>query len=127
MPDWTYFDPATRRARQHISAPREPEPIAGLVGVPGRWPAEEYRLGEDGQVVLDPVAAAPAAPTAALVKREAARRLAFTDWMVLRATEGGTPVPDAVTAQRTAIRAASNALEAMEPIPADYGDDRWWA
>ena len=25
-----------------------------------------------------------------------------------------------------AIRAASNRLEAMEPIPDDFGDDRWW-
>jgi len=25
-----------------------------------------------------------------------------------------------------AIRAASNRLEAMNPIPDDFGDDRWW-
>ncbi len=25
-----------------------------------------------------------------------------------------------------AIRAASNVLEAMDPIPADYAQDRWW-
>jgi len=32
----------------------------------------------------------------------------------------------AMFAEINAIRAKSNALEAMTPIPADYADDRWW-
>ncbi len=31
-----------------------------------------------------------------------------------------------IDAALEAIRAASNALEAMDPIPADYTDDKWW-
>ena len=48
----------------------------------------------------------------ALVKALAASKLAETDWMVVRAAEGGTAVPEAVTAYRVAVREASNTKEA---------------
>ena len=69
---------------------------------------------------------APELPTIAEVKAEAARRLAPTDWYVIRAAEGGTPVPSDVLAYRAAVRAASNDIEAMEPIPADLANDSYW-
>jgi hypothetical protein len=47
----------------------------------------------------------------AQVKALAASKLAETDWMVTRAIEGGTAVPDAVTAYRAAVREASNTKE----------------
>ena len=46
------------------------------------------------------------------VKNRASKLLAPTDWMVLRATEGGTAIPDAVKAYRVAIRKESNDKEA---------------
>lgn len=61
------------------------------------------------------------------VRGEAARRLARTDWMIIRAADptSGTPVPDAVLAERAAIRAACDAL-LMNPISADFRDNRHW-
>jgi len=55
----------------------------------------------------------------ALVKALAASKLAETDWMVTRALEGGTAVPEAVTAYRTAVREASNTKEAEIEALAD--------
>ena len=62
--------------------------------------------------------------TVAHIKAEAARRLAETDWMVIRATEGGKAVPGEVTAKRAAIRAASNRLE--QSLPPNYRSDEHW-
>ncbi len=45
------------------------------------------------------------------VKRQASRQLENTDWMALRASEGGTAIPDAVKTYRTAIRKESNDKE----------------
>jgi hypothetical protein len=55
----------------------------------------------------------------ALVKALAASKLAETDWMVVRAAEGGTDVPEAVTAYRVAVREASNTKEAEIEALAD--------
>jgi hypothetical protein len=45
------------------------------------------------------------------VRSIASSRLAQTDWMVIRATEGGTAVPEEVTTYRAAVRTASNDKE----------------
>jgi hypothetical protein len=55
----------------------------------------------------------------ALVKALAASKLAETDWMVTRAMEGGTAVPEAVTAYRAAVREASNTKESEIEALAD--------
>ena len=47
----------------------------------------------------------------AKVKAQVGARLSQTDWMVVRATEGGTAVPSDVTTYRTAIRAEGNTKE----------------
>ena len=46
------------------------------------------------------------------VKNRASKLLAPTDWMAVRASEGGTAIPDAVKTYRTAIRKESNDKEA---------------
>ena len=46
------------------------------------------------------------------VKTQAAGKLSETDWMVIRAAEGGTPVSAEVTQYRADVRAASNTMEA---------------
>jgi len=45
------------------------------------------------------------------VKEQVGARLSKTDWMVVRATEGGTAVPSDVTTYRTAIRTEGNTKE----------------
>lgn len=45
------------------------------------------------------------------VKRQASRLLESTDWMALRASEGGTAIPDEVKTYRTAVRTESNDKE----------------
>ena len=46
------------------------------------------------------------------IKQTAGTLLTATDWMVIRAAEGGTPLTEEVKAQRAAIRTASNDNEA---------------
>ena len=45
------------------------------------------------------------------VKAQVGARLSQTDWMVIRATDGGTSVPSDVATYRTAIRAEGNTKE----------------
>lgn len=45
------------------------------------------------------------------VKDIAASKLASTDWMVIRQTEGGTPVPNDISTYRSDVRVASNEKE----------------
>ena len=45
------------------------------------------------------------------VKAQVGARLSQTDWMVIRATEGGTAVPSDVATYRTAIRTEGNTKE----------------
>jgi len=45
------------------------------------------------------------------VKKIASSLLARDDWMAVRASEGGTAIPDAIKAYRVAIREESNAKE----------------
>lgn len=80
--------------------------------------------GDDGlPVAVDPPAVMP---TAEMVKAEASRRLAPTDWYAIRKADTGEGIPEAVAAYRSAVRAASGEIEAMGPIPADYADDGYW-
>jgi len=46
-----------------------------------------------------------------MVKSTAASLLEASDWMVIRAAEGGTAVPSAVTTYRAAVRTKSNSME----------------
>lgn len=63
--------------------------------------------------------------TAGDVKAEARRRiLAFApEWKQLNAIREGD---SELFAKLDAIRAASDAIEAMDPIPDDYNDDERW-
>lgn len=60
------------------------------------------------------------------VKAHAGRLLSYTDWVVVKALDTGEPADPAILAKRQAIRDASNAIEAMEPIPADFTDPKYW-
>lgn len=82
---------------------------------------EEARLR--AQEAID---SAPRPITVGQVKAEAGRRLSATDWYVIRASEGGSAIPEAVLAERAAIRTRSNEIEAMVPIPADFASDQHW-
>jgi len=79
----------------------------------------------DANAVVD---VTPAPVTADRVRQEAARRLGPTDWYVVRAADptSGGRVPQAVIDARTAIRAACDALLALDPIPADFAEDCRW-
>ena len=66
--------------------------------------------------------------TIAMVKDEQARLLRYSDWAITRAADptDGTPIPPSIIAERSAIRAGAERLEAMDPIPADYRDPKYW-
>ena len=44
------------------------------------------------------------------INAQAASNLAPTDWMVVRAAEGGTAVPSSITTKRAAVRTKANAM-----------------
>ena len=44
------------------------------------------------------------------INAQAAGNLSPTDWMVIRAQEGGTAVPSSITTQRAAVRTKANAM-----------------
>lgn len=60
------------------------------------------------------------------VKAFAGRLLSYTDWVVVKALDTGEPADPAIIAKRAAIRAASDAIEAMHPIPTDFTDPKYW-
>ena len=64
--------------------------------------------------------------TAMEVKAHAGRLLSYTDWYVTRHQETGADTPSDILAYRQAVRDASGLIEAMEPIPADYRDPKYW-
>lgn len=64
--------------------------------------------------------------TAGQVKAHAAKLLSYSDWYVTRKIETGAAIPARVRAYRRAVRAASNKIDAMKPIPADYRDQKHW-
>lgn len=94
----------------------------------GRW-----SLGEDGWPVED---TDPTPISIAQVKYVARKRLEATDWKVTRHRDqvaAGEPPSlteaefEALLVERQAIRAASNAIEQMTPIPADFWQDQFWS
>jgi hypothetical protein len=64
--------------------------------------------------------------TALEVKAFAGRLLSYTDWVVVKALDTGEPPNPDIIAKRAAIRAASDAIEAMDPIPADFTEPKYW-
>ena len=45
-----------------------------------------------------------------IINAQAASILQSTDWMIVRATEGGTAVPSSITTKRAAVRTKANAM-----------------
>lgn len=114
------------------------------------WPCETWHR-DAVQAWLDAgnsiAAYAPPAPTAADVKAEAGRRIValYPEWkqrnmtargvelLHIRASQPWTPEEQAEADSLQAawvwigsLRAASDALEATQPIPADWRDDHYW-
>ena len=48
-----------------------------------------------------------------LINQGAAGRLQDTDWMIIRAADGGTAVPSSITTKRAAVRTKANAMQAQ--------------
>lgn len=75
--------------------------------------------------ILTPKPEEPPAIVAADVKAWAGRILSYTDWVDIRSINGA-PADPSMLAYRQAVRDASNVIEAMSPIPADYRDPKYW-
>jgi hypothetical protein len=54
-----------------------------------------------------------------VINQQAAGLLAPTDWMVVRAAEGGTAVPSDITTKRAAVRTKANAMQVQIDGAAD--------
>ena len=48
-----------------------------------------------------------------VINSQAAGALAPTDWMIIRAADGGTAVPSSITTKRAAVRTKANAMQAQ--------------
>jgi hypothetical protein len=106
---------------------------SGRVVLDGDYSKGKWSLGSDGLPVEN---AAPDAVSIAHVKYVARKRLEVTDWKVTRhrdEVEAGEETSitqdeyEALQVERRAIRAASNAIEQMDPIPADFWQDHYWS
>ena len=53
------------------------------------------------------------------INLQAAGNLQPTDWMVVRAAEGGTAVPSSITTKRAAVRTKANAMQAQIDAASD--------
>ncbi len=75
------------------------------------WTAEEEAADETGNVVEGELKQ-PGIRQGHIdaVNAQAAGKLSPTDWMVIRATEGGTAVPSSITTKRAAVRTKANAM-----------------
>ena len=110
---------------------------AGLLGLSFSW-------GDDGSVFYAPGALTseqegalaavldahdPSSATRAMVKAEAARRIeaAYPLWRQMNIVREGGAALAAMTAMIDAIRAASDAIEALQPIPGNFADESYWA
>jgi hypothetical protein len=54
-----------------------------------------------------------------IINQQAAGNLQGTDWMVVRAAEGGTAVPSDITTKRSAVRTKANAMQTQIDGAAD--------
>ena len=54
-----------------------------------------------------------------LINQGAAGRLQDTDWMIIRAADGGTAVPSSITTKRAAVRTKANAMQVQIDGAAD--------
>jgi hypothetical protein len=54
-----------------------------------------------------------------IINQQAAGALAPTDWMIIRAADGGTAVPSSITTKRAAVRTKANAMQVQIDGAAD--------
>jgi len=75
------------------------------------WTAEEETADETGAVVEGEIKKYGLKPQhKAAINAQAGGILQPTDWMVVRAAEGGTAVPSSITTKRAAVRTKANAM-----------------
>jgi hypothetical protein len=75
------------------------------------WTAEEETADETGAVVEGEIKKYGLKPQhKAAINAQAGGILQPTDWMVIRAQEGGTAVPSGTTTKRAAVRTKANAM-----------------
>lgn len=133
--EFTVFDAETGRAIRPGSCPRrdvQNQPMeTGQVLIEGYHPAtashEQWlEVREDGSFDVVLRRRSLPSPTVEEVKREQARRLAETDWAVVRSVDTGRELDPDTRQDRNFIREAAHRLESMDPIPDDYKSDRYW-
>ena len=84
------------------------------------WTAEEEAADELGNVVEGEVKQPGIRKGYKdIINQQAGGLLQDTDWMVIRATEGGTAVPSDITTWRAAVRTKANAMQVQIDGAAD--------
>lgn len=126
---FTVYDEATGAVLRTGTATMERDMLIqardGEAVIKGQWAPGLYRIQGGEAVAIEPPA--PPAVTIEQVKEFAGRLLRDTDWYILRAQDPeGAPVPQAVWDYRAAVRIASGEIEAMQPVPLDYADAKYW-
>lgn len=119
---------ATDISQVQIQAPRGSDRVV----LEGDFSRGKWTLGEDGWPVEDTT---PAPISIAQVKYVARKRIEATEWKLRRhEAELRLDMPTSITEaeylailmEHSQIRVASNAIEQMDPIPADFWQDHYW-
>lgn len=100
----------------------------GEVVLEGRWPDDEYELRIDETGAKPRRLKVATAPTIEDVRRCAHNRIVrpYPLWKQANIQRKGGEPFEVMDAYIDAVQAASNKLEAMSPIPADYTSDHRW-
>jgi hypothetical protein len=122
---YSVYDRETGRILRYVNYPEEHKALAiqndGEALFNGHVDATAYMIRNSRKVTRPPD---PPAPVAAWeVKAEAERRILsrFPLWKQLNMIRAGEDLSEI-----DAIRAASNRIERMDPIPLDFRDDKYW-
>jgi len=129
---WTIIDANTGLVKWGYPSLTEADALAQVIDpedvlIAGLWAQSDWQfvLGPSGWT------AGPrglAAPTTWAVKQEARRRIEepYPTWRQINLQRESPVEWVAATAFIDAVRAASNDIEAMSPIPHDFASDRYW-
>ncbi len=123
--DYSVYDVETGIVVAHYNYPEDKSEHVprkrGQAMFRGKIPADKYLILGGKVVPRPPQPPAPVEPHQ--VKAEAERRIMadFPLWRQMNMIRAGEDL-----SAIDAIREASNLIEAMEPIPLDFKDDRYW-
>ncbi|MEG6508612.1 tail fiber assembly protein [Methyloligella sp. 2.7D] len=118
----TVFDTATGAESEVTSLGPLPEGVT-----PIERPSP-FHVWNEGEGAWQEDADAKQAALIAGVKAEAFRRISeiMPRWMVDREVSGGAPIPTATKTAVEAIRAKSDAIEALDAVPEGFTSDEYW-